>query len=356
MKKTLLIIICLSLLFQSGCQGDFYAIYRDVERLRPIQTLGLDTEGGRIVMSAAGRDPTGSTPFALCESGESMDEALVHLQNAFPEAEPYYAHVDYFLLGREAAAQNVLPWLEWFERNPQMRLDTTVFVVAGTAAQLNMSASGNRVGASERLQSLVHCLDTLGEGQAFTLRELAASLAERGAALCGVVMLQDQEGIVKSGDDSLGIMPAGFAVWKEDRVVEYISQEDVPGVLMFLGKATGARVSLDDPRAGQVVLHLDSARVKVREDKDGLVRLEAELAAAIAETEGTADPDPEELEALLAQQAADWAEDLLARQKRLNCDYLGLGLRQPPAETDYAFTVTVQVERSYDLRETEENL
>lgn len=347
------IIVCLAVLLGllSGCRGDLYAIYRDVERLRPVQTLGLDRSGGRIVMSAAGVDPTGGTPLALCEAGESIDQALVHLQNAFPEAEPYYAHVEYIVLGREAAEEGILPWLEWLERNPQMRLDTMIFVAQGTAAELVLGATGQAVGTTERLESLEREVKSLGEGQIFTVRELAADLAERGAGLCGFIRASDQSSIVKNSD-SLSILPAGFAVFKEDRLVDILGTEQVPGVLLFHGRPQGARVTVETEDAGPVTLLLDSGHTKVKRQGDQ-VQIEAKLFASLVEMAGTTDPELDALNRKLTETACRWLEDLVRRQQNLDCDFLGITDGDSPAGLDFHIQVTADVERSYDLRESE---
>ena len=49
MKRYLIIICAAALLLLSGCRGDLYATYRDVERLRPIQTMSLDRKAGQIL-------------------------------------------------------------------------------------------------------------------------------------------------------------------------------------------------------------------------------------------------------------------------------------------------------------------
>lgn len=349
MKRYLIIIWAAAFLLLSGCRGDLYAIYRDVARLRPIQAMGLDREAGQTVMSAAGVEPSGGAPFALCEAGSGIPQALGHLQNSFPEAEPYYAHVEYFLLGEAAAQEGVMPWLEWLERNPQMRLDTSVFVVQGTASELVLGASGHRTGTTERLESLSRELESLGEGKETSVRDLAVALMERGAALCCAVRIMDQREIVKT-EDAMSILPAGFAVFQEDRLAEYIGEEEVPGVLLLLNRPQGARVDVDTESAGRVTLLLDSGRSKNRLRGDTL-SVEAELFASIVFVEGTGDPDLHELNDALAQKACHWLEQLLQRSQRLNCDYLGICEGRPPAELQFDVQVTADVERSYDLRE-----
>ena len=351
MRKYIIVCLALVLGLLSGCRGDLYAIYRDVERLRPVQTLGIDRSAGRIVVSAAGIDPAGGAPLALCEAGESIDRALVGLQNAFPEAEPYYAHVEYIVLGREAAEEGILPWLEWLERNPQMRLDTVIFVAQGTAAELVLGASGQDIGTSDRLESLQREVESLGEGQVFTVRELASALAERRAGLCGFIRAGDQSSLVKNSD-SLSVLPAGFAVFKEDRLVDVLGADQVPGVLLLHNRPQGARILIETEDAGLVTLLLDSGRSKVTREEDR-VQIDATLYASLLEMEGCTDPNLEALNRALAETACGWLEELVRRQQHLDCDFLGITDGDSPAALEFEIRVLADVERSYDLRESE---
>ncbi len=349
--KRYLIILCGALLLLSGCRGNLYAGYRDVERLRPIQTMGLDREAGQVVMSAAGIEPSGGAPFALCEAGSTIPQALTHLQNSFPEAEPYYAHVEYFLLGEAAAEEGILPWLEWLERHPQMRLDTSIFLVQGTAAEAVLGASGSRTGSTERLESLQRELESLGEGQAFSVRDLATALAANGGALCSAMRVADQREIVKN-EDALSLLPAGFGILKDDRLVEYIGEEEVPAVLLLLSRPQGARVELDTQSAGRVTLLLDSGHTETRR-RDGRLELRAELYASIVSLEQGRTPELEELSERLAEEFCHGIGQLLERSQRLDCDFFGFCGGESPAALGMDIAVSADIERSYDLRETE---
>lgn len=352
MRKYIIVCLLAALLLScGGCRGDLYSIYRDVEQLRPMQTLGLDRQEDAVVVSAAGPDPGGGAPLALCQRGDTVEQALVQLHNSFPEAEPYYAHVEYILLGREAAETGILPWLDWLERDPQMRLDTKIFVARGSARELVMEGSGATVGVTERMEGLETELKNLGEGRAFTVRELASALSERGAGLCGLVEGVREEEQVKNSD-SLSVLPAGFALFRGDRLAAELGPEQVPGVLLVLGCPEGARLTLESPDAGLVTLLLDSGQTKSR-IRDGVLQLEARLFASLVELEQQGEPDIHELNAALAAEAGRWLEELMALQQELDADFLGLCQGQSPRELPCEIRVLADVERSYDLRDGE---
>lgn len=341
----ILFIIC-SLLLLSGCQGSIYDNYRDVERLQPVQTLGIDASGGSVTVAvAAGEGQGEGIPAVLRQSADSVETALTELQNAFPEVQPYYAHVQYILFGSEAARQGMAPWLEWIERNPKMRLDALAFIVRGEASALILSAATEHGGTAEKLESLDFELRTLGEGMAFSVRTLASSLAEGGTGLCGAIRCVSEGDDIRF-DDSASIQPAGFAVFREGALCAFIEQEDAAAVLLLLGQPQGARIALD----GGVTMRLGSGGTHVSFD-GGTARIECEVEAVAVETDGEADIDAlgEQLGARLTEQLGR----VLALEGELGCDFLDLMPGRDPATLAMEVSVDVRAEHSYGLRPQE---
>lgn len=352
MRRGLLMLLPL-LLLCSGCQDSIYANYRDIEQLRPVQTLGLDADadtGAVTVSVSAGEGRDEKAPAVLCQSGGSIETALVQLQNAFPEAQPYYAHVQFILFGREAAAQGMEPWLDWLERSPRMRLDSTAFVVRDEAAALILSAASETGGTGEKLTSLAAELQTLGEGYALSVRTLAAELAEDGCGLCGAIRCADESASIRF-DDGASIMPAGFAVFRDGRLCRFIEQESAAAVLLLLDRPDGARVALDDGEGGHMTMALGAGHTKVSYD-GSLAQVSCRVEASLLETDGGT-PDMEHIAALLGDKLTRQLGDILALEHTLGCDFLGLTGGRDPAALEFAVTVEVQPERSYGLRSQE---
>lgn len=352
MRRGLLMLLPL-LFLCGGCQDSIYANYRDIEQLRPVQTLGLDADadtGAVTVSVSAGEGRDEKAPAVLCQTGGSIETALVQLQNAFPEAQPYYAHVQFILFGREAAAQGMEAWLDWLERSPRMRLDSTAFVVRDEAAALILSAASETGGTGQKLTSLTAELQALGEGYAFSVRTLAATLAEGGSGLCGAIRCADESGTIRF-DDGASILPAGFAVFRNGRLCRFIEQEDAAAVLLLLDRPDGARVELDDGEDGRMTVALGAGHTKVSYDGT-LAKVTCRVEASLLETDG-GPPDMERVAALLGDKLTQRVGAILALERSLGCDFLGLAGGRDPAALDFSVSVEVQPERSYGLRSPE---
>jgi len=336
MKRRLCALTAALMLLLGGCRGPA-ASWRDIERLRPVQTLGFDREDGlTTVCAAAGTTSSGKTPPVAAQTAGSIETALTALQNAFPEGEPYYAHVQYLILGRRAAEEGAEPWLSWVFTRPEMRLDAAVFVTRDTAAELILGAAGKETGSAEKLKSLETGFRQLGEGYAVSLRELSSSLAERGAGLCGAVRaVSPDEALPYEDADSL--RPDGFALFQTGEPVVFLDQEAAFGPLLILGHCEGARIELTDAVASVLT---GSAKTKHRGDT---VTLEARLTASVAEAAGPT--DIEALQAALTDYVMEQLRSTVELEQRHDADYLGLTDGASPADTRFLIRVRARIDR-----------
>lgn len=333
-----------------GCQGSIYSNYRDVERLRPVQTLGIDASAGTVTVAvAAGEGQGEAPPSVLKQSAESVEAALVQLQNAFPEAQPYYAHVQYILLGSEAATAGMDAWLDWIERSPSLRLDAAIYIVRGSASELMLSAAAEHGGTSEKLASLDSELRELGEGVVVSVRSLAAALAANGTGLCSAVEAVDEADDIRF-DDSAAIQPAGFAVFQNGALCAFIEQDDAAGVLLLLGQTGGARLTVKTD-SGIAAVRLGCASTNV-EFAEGRAAVHCDVEAVLVEA--AASPDIDALNAAIAAALTEQAERVVALEASLGCDFLDILQGHDPAALDFSVSVTVRAEHGYGLRPQED--
>lgn len=347
MKRVGILFILCSLLMLCGCQGSIYNNYRDLESLRPVQTLGIDGSSGSVTVSvAAGESQSDGLPAVLCQSADSIEAALVQLQNAFAQAQPYYAHVQYLLFGSEAAEQGMGHWLEWVERSPELRLDASVFVVRESAAELILSAAGEQGGTSEKLSSLYSELRTLGEGTAVSVRELAASLADDGTALCSAIRCADESDRIRF-DSSAAVVPDGFAVFRDGALAGFIEQDDAAGLLLLLNKPDGARVTLEDESGFVAAVRLGEGRTNLELD-GGVAAVRCEVEAVVMESEGAV--DAQTVCSLLSEALRGQIDRVLALETSLGCDFLDLLDAREGTPAEFSVSVEVQLDHSYGRR------
>lgn len=366
-RVTIILYVSAALLLLSGCQQNIFSSRRDMERLRPIQTIGLDRQEEGVVTSiSSGIGPEDAPPLVMKCAASGIESAIARLQDYSPEDELFYAHVQYILLGETLAADSILPLLDWVERSPTMRTGTSLFIVKGNADTAVTATTGEDTDITQRLASLER--ESLVRGQhIYTLREVAASLAERDCALClAVQAFPSTNTIYTDTKASAAIAPVGYAVLQGGVVTAYLTQNETLGAQLLMGNADGSQLSVDGN-----VLELFEGDVQISgqwEDSDTLtgIYVYGKLKAGIREREQGGEEDILTLQKDFKAAALSFLEDAIARSQELSCDFLDLEssvMKNAPghkhselAEWDALFPtlpVTVvldgEISRSYDL-------
>lgn len=365
MKRALIPILVSFMLLLSGCSGGISESRRAMEHLRPIQTVSFDRQEDGVVMGiSSGIGPKGYPPLVMQCSAAGIEPAIARLQSFSPEDELFYAHVRFLLLGESMAEGGLMPLLDWVERSPSMRTDTSLILVRGSAAEALTSATGEATDITERLASLEHEESAHGQ-HIYSLREIAAALLERGGALCLVVRSEPSDQlIISKREASDAIVPEGYAVLREGKPAEYLTFGETMGAELLEGGVNGAVITLD---GYSLEFFSDGADVTGTRNEAGLltgisVRCEAE--AGILEQPGHGENDLTVLEEALSAAVSSWIRDVISRSREMGCDFLDLkssvwktaplrGQPKSDAEDIFSVPVTVSVrvslDRSFDL-------
>ena len=355
------ILLCFLL---SGCRGQLFSGHRDMEHIRPVQTVGLDADGETVTLSvSSGVGPDDAPPLVMKASASGIETAAARLQDWSPEDELFYAHVRYILLGEDTLGDGVGRVLDWVERSPAMRMDTPLLLIRGRADEAVAGALGGSTDVTERLASLERERRSHGD-EIPTLRRTAASLLERGWALCLTAELFPDEGTnFTEEENGVAIVPAGLALLRDGQAAVWLTQSETLGAELLARPLAGRQIPLGD---GMAELLESRTEVFGLWTEDGTlvgVSIRCELLAGVLERDGGADDDRAMARAL-EEAAAGWLTDAAARAQDLGCDFLGLGdavRRTAPAGAGrpawdgifpalpVAVAVHAEIGRGYDL-------
>lgn len=374
MKKAVLILftVILSMLLTS-CRGELFSGHRDMEHLRPVQAIGLDREGTAVTLSvSSGIGPEGAPPLVMRAAGPGIEAASARLQDWSPEDELFYAHVRYILLGESMAdgeaPDAIATLLDWVERSPAMRMNTPLILIRGRADDAVTGSLGEKTDVTERLASLERFRAAQG-GSLPTLRQVSASLLERGWALCLSAALFPDEGInLTASENAVAIVPAGLCLLRTEQgttAADYLTQNESMGAELLTGAVVGAHVPAGDAELELIRGRAEASGVFGSDGSLTGIHIRCELLAGVIER-GSDTPDAA-LSDALARAAEGWLHEAAAKEQRLGCDFLGLGdavRRTAPnrqagamitADAVFSLPVTVTAEasigRSYDLSE-----
>ena len=369
MKRAAIILyVSLLLLATGGCSASLESDRHDVERLLLIQTMGLDSVDGRLEMSvSSGLGPEEDPALVMTAAAFGIEDAIARLQNYSPENQLFYAHVQYLLLGEDAARNELNNVIQWVDRSPTLRMDTNLLVVRGLARDAVVDTSKQSTDITQRLASLDRQARSTG-WTIYTLREAAAALAEGDGALCLAVETVPTEGRVFTDEmQSDAVVPSGYAILGQDGLAAFLSPEASMGAELLTGDPTGLLITV----AGSTMEVLEgSADISGQYAEDGTpagIVVRCDLRTGVLEMAPDRTLSPEEMDAALSEAAARWVTDALEQARNTRCDYLGLKKALLTSAGDLArwgdawrdifpalpVTVTVEgrVDRSYDLAE-----
>ena len=362
----------------TGCgRSSLYTNYRDLEQIQVIQALGVDRSGPESLRLsvASGADVGGRAPTILSIREASISAAMEQLQEYAPRETLYFAHTQFLLLGEDTAKSGIAEFLDYIQRNPQMRTDVELFVVRGSTAETMITRSGDGThDAADELHALLRDLERQNGSQVFSATDVSRRLAESGAALIHAIVPAESEGVNFSGGGGLFMLSAGYGVLRGDQLIGYILGDAAKGVELLDHKLTGGPVSVRAGENGLVTLKLTGGETSIKPlwNADGSLRalqVEAKLQAAVAELENpelsAAENFTGTVAELLSARAAGWLDRVLRFSAAQNADFLGLGqqlrrmypqrfaaMPRPWQDTlpelDFEISVKTTIEHSYD--------
>ena len=366
-RFAIIIYVCLLLAVQGGC-GALSGDRKDVERLLLIQTMGLDSADGRLEMSvSSGMGPEETPALVMSTQADGIEDAIARLQNFSPENQLFYAHVQYLLLGEDAARDMLDGVIQWVDRSPTLRMDTDMLVVKGLAKDAVVGASQEATDVTQRLASLDRQARANGWTM-HTLREVAAATAGGDGALCLAVQTAPTKGTIFTGSQQAdAVVPAGYAVLGENGLVGFLGPEASVGAEILTGDPAGFLLTVSGD-----TLEVVSGKAKIEGEFDSSgapagIRVRCDIDAGVLEKGEDGDMSPEALEAALSDTIKRWVTAALEAARETGCDFLGLrgAVLDTAARRDAygdrwrelfpALPVTVEidgrVDRSYDLGE-----
>ena len=360
----------------SGCSGggSIYSNLREIEKLQIIQTMGFDMAQGRVTVSISSGPAQGELPSVkLAAEGDSISQALDHLQDWAAREELFFAHVRFVVIGEQAAREGLADVLDFFQRNTQTRLALPVFIVrGGTARELVTCPGDDLYEITSILSSVQRDTEKQGSAHCFTLLDIAQRLARSGAALCcTVTAAQTGENVPSAQEGTVTALETGYAVLQDGRLAFWLDREETQGANLLLGLAGSESVTLPDGQGGQTTLELSGSRASVRPlpGPDGALGAAVELScqAGVVQAAGGDVPSPETL-AGLDRELTGWLEArvlaALEAARRTGADFLELGrtlrLCDPrafdaagwdgvPADLRWTLEVQGSVRRSFEM-------
>lgn len=342
-NKFRLLMLTLALIsFGGGCWN-----YRDLNQLAIVSGVGIDLapEPGKVLLTiqvikpsdvkggGGGGTPGGGgkaqggqpQPVVIIESaGSTVFEAVRNAITKFSRR-LYWPHNQIIIIGKEAATKGVRRYIDFFVRDAEPRPTTWVLVTPGKAGDL-IRAKGKmeKISAME-IAELVQAQSATSEAGSFTIHDFANRLLSKTTASLATE--------IRLNKDKNEFELAGTAIFKRDKLVDFIGKKETRGLLWIINKVRSGIIVINAPgNKGKVGLELIRSSSKVKAEIKGdviLMRVEVNAQSNLGDQTSKLElSKPETLKSLARREATAIRNEInavLIKAKELKLDVFGFG-------------------------------
>ncbi|MGA4515731.1 spore gernimation protein GerC [Solibacillus silvestris] len=276
MKKYMFILIILNFIL-TGCWDK-----RELNELAITLALGIDKVEGEdeyevtaqvVVPSAVSmKDGTGGATVTLfTENGETVYEALRRMTKVSPR-KIYPGHLQMLIIGEELAKEGIGESLDLLARDWELRPDFYVVVAKDVTAReiLNVTTDLESIPASKMFAGLKVSEKAWAGTYGVTLDELIVDLISEGkeAVLTGIQLAGNKQiGSTQQNIESISkpaqIKYDNLAVFKEDRLMGWLTEQDSRGYSGITNSVKSTVTSISCPNEGKSTIEVTNFHSKV---------------------------------------------------------------------------------------------
>lgn len=275
-RTILLLLIILNLAFLSGCWD-----LREINEIGLVTAVGIDKADGPNRYSVTVQIANSNTSNSSDSKGGAKSEVWIGTGEGaslfdatrklieISSRRVMWAHNNVIVIGESMAKEGIIPIVDFFTHNPELRLKTDVVVAKGDAKGYIAARAGmeNPSGVSFILLEGYRAIT--GESvESHMLRVSAELKNEYGNPLISRISLKkstmqsgDAENKVKSSET---IDLSGTAVFKKDKMLGWLSPEESLGVSWILNQTKSTVVTVADPDYGNKSVSVETSGVKAK--------------------------------------------------------------------------------------------
>jgi spore germination protein KC len=383
-------------LSSTGCNTDFLPRRREIDDLQLVQVIGIDksinnpdnfmiTIASKKLTEEGSQDSTGNGSGGENKGGQKALIVTAEGKTAFDAARNiqthsdktiFWGHTGYYLIGEEAAKENIAKYIDFFTRDHELRIEAKIYIVKGSTAKELMEMS------NKSDFYIIDKLDNLGENIKFlsTSEEMKVSDLMRFIDIHhGSARVPSIE-LVSRADRSVAqlfdIESYGYAIFKSLKLVGHMGRDVSRGVNLITNNVGSSVVVVKDLSGQDASLEIIQSNAEViphfKDDKLSEVTIQVKVKSNLGEVQSQMDVINEKSIHFMEDQQSEILEkemkDVIKKVVDLESDCLEIcdriRIRRPlkwhkiekqwmQILPNLKFNVQVEsvIERTYDLRE-----
>ncbi|HPD01135.1 MAG TPA: Ger(x)C family spore germination protein [Acetivibrio sp.] len=312
----------------------------------------------------------------ISSEGRTMFEAVRNF-STYLGKRPFWGHLEFVLIGEEAAKKGIHNYLDFFARDHEVRMNINVFVMKGCCAEELMEKAdrGDRL-IFDRLNGLLNSLG--GQSVSNPVNLIEVMYIQDMKCLSLYIPCVEMVNVTKGQDeDVIDVKMAGFAIFDEDKLAGYLDENMGRGLNLLRNKVKSGIYVVNTRKGSKVSLEIINSKTKFYpEIKDGNLSLKVKvnMESNIGEIDSNEDIFNNDTFIYLEQEQSRLVKQEIERvieyaQKEIGLDFFSTALnfyRKYPIkwkklyEKDWKtwfpkikFSVEVKskIRRTYDIRE-----
>lgn len=299
--------LALMVLMQSGCKISFLG-RTEINEIEFIRAIGIDKspdKEGYVRLTIATQriqeesDGSGQKKQSdiICSEGRTVFEAVRNYWN-YMDKRPFWGHIEYALIGEEAAKDGILKYLDFFCRDPEVRLNLKIFEAEGCSAEEIMSKGGgeNRF-IFDQLQGVMQNQSGQSVINVVDMVEVMYILDKEYLCLYLPCVQLQQKTKPDSPGDTMDITMGGFALFKGDKLAAYLDTEMGRGLNWLRNEVKSGVIEVKSPKGNNISLEIIESNVKLKpilSNGELTVHVNVFVSSNVAEIQGSEDIFTEE--------------------------------------------------------------
>lgn len=393
-------IICLLIILLpvnlSGCKKSILPKRFEIDELKLVQVVGIDkaegssddcmitiasknieAEAGQANPGNSGTGTPGGMPKALVltSTGKTMFDAARNIQT-HSDKTIFWGHSDFYLIGEEAARENIAKYIDFFTRDHELRIDSKVYIVKGsTARELIEQINQSTYFIVDKLRSLGQNLKLLSISSEIKVHELMRFIdIHHASARVPAIYLVNRSD--DNGEQVKDIESYGYAIFSELKLKGFIGPDISRGLNAITNTLDSSIVTVKDTSGQDVSLEIIDCNTEVIPIFEGdnlkSITLKTRITSNVGELQSQMDYTGESsLEYMESQQSAiikEEMESVIQKVLDYNSDCLEIcdriRLKRPYKwlkiedqwmqifpQIDINIQVDSDIRRSYEMRE-----
>lgn len=271
-KISILLLIIIIMQLFTGCTDAM-----EVNNIAIVSGVGLDKiDDGQIIftllipvtksaafgglLSGGGASTQRESTLVISEKGNGVMDAYRKIEKKLSR-KIFLSQNKAIFVGEKLAREGISEIIDFFYRNPEAHLRTSLFFVEGQAHEMLSTKSFLERSIVEKFVKS----ERLEVGIKTTLRDFLNIMTEEGAEPVGAQLKPEQMEVTEEPKNTAGI--EGAAVFKKSKLIGWINGEEIRGVLWLRNEVKKGVVTTnipDEKKGGNIAVELIKAKTKVK--------------------------------------------------------------------------------------------